>query len=55
MIFVCLVVEYKQKHKSIIISFVLVTIETLLFHSSNVLIKIQKNVFKRIQTTINDY
>ena len=30
------------------------TIETFLFHSTNVLIKIQKNVFKRLQTTIND-
>lgn len=30
-------------------------IETFLFHSTNVLIKIQKNVFKRIETTINDY
>lgn len=29
-------------------------IETFLFHSTNVLIKIGKNVFKRIQTTIND-
>ena len=30
------------------------TIETFFFHSTNVLIKIQKNVFKRLQTTIND-
>jgi hypothetical protein len=30
------------------------TIETFLFHSTNVLINIQKNVFKRLQTTIND-
>jgi hypothetical protein len=30
------------------------TIETFLFHSTNVLIKILKNVFKRLQTTIND-
>jgi hypothetical protein len=30
------------------------TIETFLFHSTNVLIKIQKNVLKRLQTTIND-
>ncbi|MBP1674254.1 MAG: hypothetical protein H6Q24_392, partial [Bacteroidetes bacterium] len=29
-------------------------IETFFFHSTNVLIKIQKNVFKRLQTTIND-
>ena len=29
------------------------TIETFLFHSTNVLIKIQKNVFKRFQTSIN--
>ena len=30
------------------------TVETFLFHSTKVLIKIQKNVFKQIQTTIND-
>jgi hypothetical protein len=30
-------------------------IETFLFHSTKVLIKIQKNVFKRIQMTINDF
>jgi len=30
------------------------TVETFLFHSTNVLIKIQKNVFKRIQTTLID-
>jgi len=29
------------------------TIETFLFHSTNVLIKIQKNVFKRLQMSIN--
>jgi hypothetical protein len=30
------------------------TIETFFFHSTNVLIKIQKNVFKRMQTALND-
>jgi hypothetical protein len=30
------------------------TIETFLFHSTNVLIKLQKNVFKRMQTIKND-
>ncbi len=30
-------------------------IETFLFHSTKVLIKIQKNVFKRIQMTLIDY
>ena len=29
-------------------------IETFFFHSTNVLLKIQKNVFKRLQTNIND-
>jgi hypothetical protein len=29
-------------------------IETFPFHSTKVLINIQKNVFKRLQTTIND-
>jgi hypothetical protein len=32
----------------------LAAIETFLFHSTKVLIKIKKNVFKRIQMTIND-
>ena len=30
------------------------TIETFFFHSTNVLIKIQKNVLKRMQTALND-
>ena len=30
-------------------------IETNLFHSTKVLIKIQIKVFKRLQTTLNDY
>jgi hypothetical protein len=30
------------------------TIETFFFHSTNVLIKIHKNVFKRMQTALND-
>jgi len=30
-------------------------IKTFSFHSTNVLIKLQKIVYKRLQTTINDY
>jgi hypothetical protein len=30
------------------------TIETFFFHSTNVLIKIHKNVFKRMQMALND-
>lgn len=30
------------------------TIETFFFHSTNVLIKIHKNVFKQMQTALND-
>ena len=30
------------------------TIETFFFHSTNVLIKIHKNVFKWMQTALND-
>lgn len=30
------------------------TVKTFFFHSTKVLIKIQKNVFKRLEMTIND-